>query len=99
MDIIAAVSRVTATNICRYPRAHATDIPLATGTHFIKSGLLVCPVFPYRAVYSSKTSTLRWFTQFMQFMQNQAVYAVCAGTRKTGPVRSARSDLVCVLIA
>ena len=71
MDIIAAVSRATATDICRYPRAHATDIPLATGTHFIKSGLPVCPVFPYRAVYSSKTSTLRWFTQFMQFMQTE----------------------------
>ena len=25
-DIIAAVSRVNATDICRYPRAHATDI-------------------------------------------------------------------------
>ena len=28
-DIIAAVSRVNATDICRYPRAHATDINLS----------------------------------------------------------------------
>ena len=59
-----------------------TYIPLATGTHFIKSGLPVCPVFPYRAVYSSKTCTLRRFTQteqFTQFMRFVLVY------QKTGP--------------
>ena len=66
-------------------------IPLATGTHFIKSGLPVCPVFPFRAVYSSKTSTLRRFTQFMQFMQTEQFMQFMRFVlvyQKTGPDRS-----------
>ena len=68
-----------------------TYIPLATGTHFIKSGLPVCPVFPFRAVYSSKTSTLRRFTQFMQFMQTEQFMQFMRFVlvyQKTGPDRS-----------
>ena len=64
---------------------------LATGTHFIKSGLPVCPVFPFRAVYSSKTSTLRRFTQFMQFMQTEQFMQFMRFVlvyQKTGPDRS-----------
>ena len=70
------------------PKPH---IPLATGTHFIKSGLPVCPVFPFRAVYSSKTSTLRRFTQFMQFMQTEQFMQFMRFVlvyQKTGPDRS-----------
>ena len=66
-------------------------IPLATGTHFIKSGLPVCPVFPFRAVYSSKTCTLRRFTQFMQFMQTEQFMQFMRFVlvyQKTGPDRS-----------
>ena len=68
-----------------------THIPLATGTHFIKSGLPVCPVFPFRAVYSSKTCTLRRFTQFMQFMQAEQFMQFMRFVlvyQKTGPHRS-----------
>ena len=67
------------------------NIPLATGTHFIKSGLPVCPVFPFRAVYSSKTCTLRRFTQFMQFMQTEQFMQFMRFVlvyQKTGPDRS-----------
>ena len=66
-------------------------IPLATGTHFIKSGLPVRPVFPFRAVYSSKTCTLRRFTQFMQFMQTEQFMQFMRFVlvyHKTGPDRS-----------
>ena len=66
-------------------------IPLATGTHFIKSGLPVCPVFPFRAVYSSKTSTLRRFMQFMQLMQTEQFMQFMRFVlvyQKTGPDRS-----------
>ena len=70
---------------------YAHHIPLATGTHFIKSGLPVCPVFPFRAVCSSKTCTLRRFTQFMQFMQTEQVMQFMRFVlvyQKTGPDRS-----------
>ena len=66
-------------------------VPLATGTHFIKSTLPVCPVFPFRAVYSSKTCTLRRFTQFMQFMQTEQFMQFMRFVlvyQKTGPDRS-----------
>ena len=71
------------------------DVPFATGTHFIKSGLSVYPVLPFRAVYSSKPPSLRRFTQFMQLTQVMRTEQFMQVVREhKRPVPSGLSDLV-----